>query len=98
MPLSRAKDDLFESSTMTFGQHLEELRRYLFKAILGLAIGCGIGLIPQVAGPVVQFTTTPVKKALTNYYQEKAKEEVTARDCFARRAAATTRSSASVKS
>ncbi len=64
---------------MTFGQHLEELRRYLFKAILGLAIGCGIGLIPQISGPVVQFTTTPVKKALTNYYQDKAKEEVTAR-------------------
>jgi sec-independent protein translocase protein TatC len=80
MPQYRAQDDLFESSTMTFGQHLEELRRCLFKAILALAIGCGIGLIPQVSGPVVQFTATPVKKALTNYYQDKAKEEVKARE------------------
>jgi sec-independent protein translocase protein TatC len=74
MPQSRAQDDLFETSTMTFGQHLEELRRCLFKAIFGLAIGCMIGLIPQVSGPVVRFTTTPVEKALTNYYQQRAED------------------------
>jgi len=63
---------------MTFGQHLEELRRCLFKAIAGLAIGCMIGLLPSVSGPVVRFTTTPVEKALTAYYQKQAEDKVLA--------------------
>ena len=32
-------DDLFEATTMTFGQHLEELRAALFKALAGLVVG-----------------------------------------------------------
>jgi sec-independent protein translocase protein TatC len=75
MPFSRAQDDLFESSTMTFGQHLEELRRCLFKAIAGLAIGCGIGLIPAVSKPVVGLITGPVETALFDYYQKAAVEK-----------------------
>jgi sec-independent protein translocase protein TatC len=75
MPLSRAQDDLFESSTMTFGQHLEELRRCLFMAIIGLAIGCGIGLIPAISVPVVKFLSDPVEKALTEYYQTAAENK-----------------------
>ena len=57
---------------MTFGQHLEELRRCLFKAILALAIGCGIGLIPPVSVPVVDFAKLPVEHALADYYQKAA--------------------------
>ena len=37
-------EDLFEDTKMTFGEHLEELRTCLWKAMLGLAIGMGIGL------------------------------------------------------
>src|SRR5271157_5114567 len=75
MPLTRRQDDLFESSTMTFGQHLEELRRCLFKAILALMIGCGIGLIPAVSIPVVDFIKVPVENALANYYQNAAENK-----------------------
>ena len=32
-------EDLFESTKMTFGEHLEELRRSLIKATLALVIG-----------------------------------------------------------
>ena len=42
--LKHREDDLFRESTMTFGQHLEELRACLFKAIGGLLIGFIIGL------------------------------------------------------
>ena len=38
-------EDLFESTKMTFGEHLEELRRSLFKAVLALMIGFGIALV-----------------------------------------------------
>lgn len=35
-----ADKDLFDDSTMTFGEHLEVLRIHLWKAIIGLVIGC----------------------------------------------------------
>ena len=34
--LKKPDDDLFKDSTMTFGEHLEELRVCLWKATLGL--------------------------------------------------------------
>ena len=45
-------DDHFKDSTMTFGEHLEELRVCLVRALLGLAVGTLIGLYTadQVAG------------------------------------------------
>ena len=36
--------DLFDDSTMTFGEHLECLRTHLIRAIIGLAI-CVIGAL-----------------------------------------------------
>jgi sec-independent protein translocase protein TatC len=62
--------DLFQESTMTFGEHLEELRACLFKAIVGLALGCVVGLI--VGGPVARFIQTPLQNALEEYYQNQA--------------------------
>jgi sec-independent protein translocase protein TatC len=76
MPESPAQSDLFHESTMTFGQHLEELRTCLFRAIAGLAIGCGVGLLPWVCIPVVNFIKTPVSNALNNYYQKQAEDKV----------------------
>ena len=38
------KEDLFAESTMTFGEHLEELRQCLFRAAIGLVVGVGFGL------------------------------------------------------
>ncbi|MGA2256558.1 MAG: twin-arginine translocase subunit TatC [Thermoguttaceae bacterium] len=78
MPQPPAQRDLFQDSTMTFGQHLEELRTCLFRAIVGLAVGCAIGLLPWVCGPVVKFIQTPVENALWNYYQEQAEAKVLA--------------------
>ena len=42
---SRKTDkDLFEESTMTFGEHLEALRKCLFKSVIALIAGTAIGL------------------------------------------------------
>jgi len=65
-----SKRDLFSDSTMTFGEHLEELRVCLFKAVYGLAIGFVIGLL--VGDKVVQMIQTPLTEALTSYYQNQA--------------------------
>ena len=66
---SRSKD-LFENSTMTFGQHLEELRTCLFKAITGLFVGVLLGF--AVGGPIVAFVASPLEAALTDYYEQRA--------------------------
>jgi sec-independent protein translocase protein TatC len=64
-------DDLFEKSSMTFGEHLEELRRALAKAMIWLGIGTALGLL--LAERIVKFIETPLKGAITGYYVERAK-------------------------
>lgn len=77
MPKTR-EDDLFRESTMTFGEHLEDLRGCLFRSLVGLVIGFVVGLM--VGKYVVTFIQTPLTNALTTYYQkesvERAQDEV----------------------
>lgn len=63
--LARPKDDLFENSTMTFGEHLEELRRALGKAILWLLGGMLIGLF--FADRVILYVQTPLEFAIQEF-------------------------------
>jgi sec-independent protein translocase protein TatC len=66
------KDDLFNSSTMTFGEHLEELRVCLIRGAIGLLCGVAIGFF--VAKPVIHIIESPLRKALGDYYTERAIE------------------------
>jgi sec-independent protein translocase protein TatC len=75
-----SEDDLFTSSTMTFGEHLEELRTCLIRAAAGLAVTVLIGFV--VARPVVHLIEEPLRRALGDYYSKRAIE--TAADWQAR--------------
>jgi sec-independent protein translocase protein TatC len=66
-------EDLFESTKMTFGEHLEELRGALLKSVLALVVGFFIGL--WFAGYLVEYVQTPLKKALEDYYVRLATEQ-----------------------
>ncbi|MEE3372899.1 MAG: twin-arginine translocase subunit TatC [Planctomycetota bacterium] len=77
----RPQDDLFESTTMSFGEHLEELRGCLVRALLGLLIGFLIGL--SIANRVVQFIQTPLTMALESYYLDKEKTDLQTGDPLA---------------
>ena len=68
------QDDLFEGGTMSFGEHLEELRVCLFRSILGIVVGCLIGLF--VAERVVRFFEGPLETALEAHYLTRAQKEV----------------------
>jgi sec-independent protein translocase protein TatC len=61
----RRDEDLFKDSTMTFGEHLEELRRCLFKAVLGLLVGMIAGFF--VGSWVVDLIQQPLKNALEQH-------------------------------
>ena len=62
-------DDLFEGTTMSFGEHLEELRVALFRGVLGIVAGCLIGFF--VANMVVRFFQSPLERAMERYYIDK---------------------------
>lgn len=69
----QANEDLFEHTKMTFGEHLEELRLALVKAVLALVFGVLIGL--AFGNYVVDFVQEPLREALKNYYSEVAGRE-----------------------
>ena len=64
--MSREKD-LFDDSTMSFGEHLEELRKRLILALLGLTVGVIISLF--FSDRVMKTMEIPVKNALDRYYK-----------------------------
>ncbi len=72
-----ANDDLFEGSKMTFGEHLEELRVALWRAVLGLAIGVAIGFL--IGDKVVIFIQTPLVAAMEEYLLNRSLEDLAKR-------------------
>jgi len=77
MSPSRSDENLFESSTMSFGEHLEELRSCLFKSLIALVIGFGVGLF--VGTYVVDFIQRPLEAALESYYEGQSADRIEAK-------------------
>ncbi len=61
-------DDPFSHTTMTFGEHLEELRSSLFKAVLALFVGFLLGL--SVGNYVVDLIQSPLRNALGTFFAQ----------------------------
>ncbi|NIL95604.1 MAG: twin-arginine translocase subunit TatC [Planctomycetales bacterium] len=66
-------EDLFQESTMTFGEHLEELRSCLIKALLWLLVGFAIGLL--LGDWMVAAIQGPLETSLQTHYQKGAKRD-----------------------
>ena len=63
--------DLFDDTTMSFGEHLEELRTRLIKALLGLVVGVAVGF--ALGGSIIDEIKRPLVRTLTKYeYLEQA--------------------------
>lgn len=73
--VKQSDDDLFAGSTMTFGEHIEELRGSLGRALVGLMGGFLLGLF--AANYVVAWIQTPLKRALEDHYIRKAVDDLT---------------------
>jgi len=73
--MSKTRDDeVFKDSVMTFGEHLNELRGALWRAILGLAVGVLLGFF--VADAIVRFIQSPLEAALKRYYLDWYEDEL----------------------
>lgn len=70
----KSDEDLFAETTMSFGEHLEELRVCLWKAVVGLVIGFAIGLM--VGNWAVDMIQRPLTAALRNYYEKLTIERI----------------------
>ena len=62
----KRNEDLFAESSMSFGDHLEELRICLWRAIIFLLCGFAVGL--YFGGDVVKYIQVPLNASLSNYY------------------------------
>jgi sec-independent protein translocase protein TatC len=61
-------EDLFSETTMSFGEHLEELRVCLTRALIGLVLGSLLGLL--IGNYVVDLIQRPLLSALSEHYSE----------------------------
>lgn len=67
-------DNLFAETSMSFGEHLEELRKCLFKALYWFVIGSVLGFL--VGGYVVDYIQIPIKKSLDAYYRQQSEKQL----------------------
>jgi sec-independent protein translocase protein TatC len=67
-------DNLFTETSMSFGEHLEELRKCLFYSIYWIAFGSIFGFV--LGMPVVRYIKIPVEKALENYNNQQAVKKI----------------------
>ncbi|MDO5566031.1 MAG: twin-arginine translocase subunit TatC, partial [Planctomycetia bacterium] len=80
-PRGRKDDDLFSDSSMSFGEHLMELRRCLVIAIFWLVGGFVIALIPlgpypSLSTQAVAYIQQPLKRALETFYVDQSTEKL----------------------
>ena len=69
------EDDLFRQSAMSFGEHLEELRKRLFRAATWLLFGVIVGFV--VGQYVVELIQAPMEDALKQFFHDETESQLT---------------------
>ena len=80
MNFREPNEDLFETSRMSFGEHLEELRNVLIRALIGVALACVVGF--WFADRVVQVLKKPLVDAMYEYDVNDTSKKLTERFGF----------------
>jgi sec-independent protein translocase protein TatC len=65
-------DDLFADTRMSFGDHIEELRTHLWRAIVGFLICLVLSFF--IGQPVLRFIASPVETELKYFHAARAKK------------------------
>lgn len=74
MNFRQPNEDHFETSRMSFGEHLEELRKVLVRALIGVAIASVVGF--WFAEEVIETLNEPLIDAIKAYNLEDASNEL----------------------
>ncbi len=72
--MSPREDNLFQESSMSFGDHLEELRGCLFRCILGIVVCFIIGLF--FGAQVMNIVQQPLTRSLTRYLDKQNQAKI----------------------
>lgn len=67
-------DDMFKDTRMSFGDHIEDLRTHLFRALKGFAIGMILGIWP-LGSYVLAIIVDPLDQQLFEFEKRKLKKE-----------------------
>jgi sec-independent protein translocase protein TatC len=62
-------DDFFAETRMSFGEHIEDLRSHLVRALKWFGIGMLLGFV--VSKPVLDYITRPVNDAIKRFYADR---------------------------
>jgi sec-independent protein translocase protein TatC len=63
-------DNLFAETSMSFGEHLEELRKCFFNSLYWIVAGTVIGFC--VGNSIVDFIQVPVQRSLAKYHMQQS--------------------------
>jgi sec-independent protein translocase protein TatC len=66
-------EDFFAETRMSFGEHIEDLRSHLIRALKWFCVGMVFGFI--IGKPVLGQITQPVEDAVKRYYETRRQEE-----------------------
>ena len=80
MSSRQSNEDLFDSSRMSFGEHLEELRKVLVWSLWGVVPACALGFL--FATSVVQILNKPLIDAMKDYNDHRVEQELIERNGF----------------
>jgi sec-independent protein translocase protein TatC len=78
--MDRPDESLFEETKMSFGDHIEELRVRLFKAVIGIVIGFCVGL--YFSPMVVEQLQVPLKRSISEFKARISKKQAAEVDIF----------------
>lgn len=79
--MSPQQKDLFEDGTMSFGEHLEELRIHLIRALIGVVLGVIVALI--FGQSIVAFVRAPIDAALLRHgFSDYVIEDISSKGFF----------------
>ena len=72
--MATSEDNLFRESSMSFGDHLEELRGCIFRAISGVFVCFIIGLF--VGAPVMNVIQQPLNRSLGRFIEKRNQKKI----------------------
>ena len=69
-------DDLFAETSMSFGDHLEELRLCFIRSLISIVVGTALGF--AFGATVVEYIQIPVQRSLDAYHDQRATKKIDA--------------------